>query len=84
MYESILIAYACIVLVSGVLGCYSLQPILCESMIVLVEFTKTAMFSWMLIQGLHLQITLASVFNVTPNYKLYYGLGWGKSASPYP
>lgn len=55
----------------------SSKPFLCESMIVFVEFTKTAMFSWMLIQGLHLQITLASVFNVTPNYKLYYGLGWG-------
>jgi hypothetical protein len=56
-----------------------LQPIVCQLLIVCVEYTKTAMFAWMFIEGYHLHTKLiVSVFSFKPNYVIYYTIGWGK------
>lgn len=57
-----------------------LQPILCETLITVVEYTKTVMFMWMFIEGMYLHFMLVvSVFSTSkPNYPLFYLLGWGE------
>ena len=37
---------------------FSLQPYLCESFYVLLEYARTAMFHWFFIEGLHLHNVL--------------------------
>ena len=55
------------------------QPILCEILLTLMEYTKTVMFMWMFIEGIYLHNMVAvSVFSGGPNYIVYYLLGWGK------
>ena len=57
-----------------------LQPVLCELVHgVLAEYTQTAMFMWMFLEGMYLHNTLViSVFSGKPNYVLYNCIGWGK------
>ncbi|CAM1306209.1 pdfr-1 (predicted) [Pycnogonum litorale] len=50
----------------------------CESFYVFLEYGRTAMFMWFLVEGLYLnQLVAISVFAFHPNYYLYYCLGWG-------
>ncbi|XP_014676785.1 PREDICTED: PDF receptor-like [Priapulus caudatus] len=55
--------------------------ILCESFYVLLEYAKTAMFMWFLLEGvtLHNMVAIA-VFSSKPNYVIYYLAGWGVPA----
>lgn len=54
-------------------------PYLCESFYVLLEYCRTAMFHWFLIEGLHLHNVLTiNVFQ--GSYRLYYAIGWGLPA----
>ncbi|XP_014203665.1 PDF receptor [Copidosoma floridanum] len=59
---------------------YSIQntPILCEGFYVLLEYARTAMFTWMFIEGffLHNKVTVA-VFTETSGYQMYRVIGWG-------
>ena len=57
----------------------SFQPILCEILYALLEYTKSVMFLWMLIEGLYLHNQIAvSVFSKKPNYTIFYAMGWGE------
>lgn len=54
------------------------QQVVCELLYALMEYTKTVMFMWMLIEGMYLHNMLVlSVFSGKPNYVIYYSLGWG-------
>ncbi|CAM1322001.1 pdfr-1 (predicted) [Pycnogonum litorale] len=51
---------------------------LCEAFYVLLEYTRTAMFTWCLVEGIYLnQVICVTVISYTPNYPLYYFIGWG-------
>ncbi|XP_022919237.1 PDF receptor isoform X2 [Onthophagus taurus] len=51
---------------------------LCEACIILLEYTKTAMFMWMFIEGLYLHnVITVAVFQEHFYIKLYFYLGWG-------
>ncbi|XP_031345579.1 PDF receptor isoform X2 [Photinus pyralis] len=52
-------------------------PYLCESIYVLLEYAKTAMFMWMFIEGLYLHnVITVTVFQEYSYMKLYFWLGW--------
>ncbi|XP_068903915.1 PDF receptor-like isoform X2 [Tenebrio molitor] len=52
-------------------------PVLEETCIVLLEYTKTAMFMWMFIEGLYLHNTITVlVFQENSYIKLYFYVGW--------
>ena len=58
---------------------FSLQPVFCEILYALLEYTKTVKFMWMFIEGLYLHNMIAvSVFSGKPNYAIFYAMGWGK------
>ncbi|KAG1663007.1 PDF receptor [Nymphon striatum] len=49
----------------------------CEFFYVFLEYVKTVMFMWFLVEGLYLhQLVAVTVFAFQPNYLLYYLLGW--------
>ncbi|GAU98953.1 hypothetical protein RvY_10023 [Ramazzottius varieornatus] len=52
---------------------------LCEMLIVLIEYARTAMFMWMFLEGLYMHNVVAwKVFQASkPNYWLYSAIGWG-------
>jgi len=55
------------------------QPIVCECLLTLVEYTKTVMFMWMFIEGYYLHnIVVVTVFPFDLNYTAYYVVGWGQ------
>lgn len=55
----------------------SLQEYLCETCIVLLEYTKTAMFMWMFVEGLYLHnVITVTVFQEYSYVKLYFYIGW--------
>ncbi|KAL5007212.1 hypothetical protein ScPMuIL_016018 [Solemya velum] len=63
---------------SGKGGVIFLTPIFCEMLYVLMEYTATVQFMWMLIEGLYLHNMIAvSVFSGSPNYLIFYLIGWG-------
>jgi hypothetical protein len=45
------------VIIIRTISCY-FQPYLCESFYVLLEYGRTAMFHWFLVEGLHLHNVL--------------------------
>lgn len=51
---------------------------LCSAMAVIQHVTHTAIFSWMLVEGIHLYIKLVKVFSVKKLYITYIIIGWGK------
>lgn len=60
--------------------CFFFQPIVCEALKIIVEYTKTVMFVWMFIEGMYLHnMLVVSVFENRPNFALFYLLGWGKT-----
>ena len=48
-------------------------------MAVLQHITHTAIFTWMLVEGIHLYIKLVKVFSVHKFYITYIVIGWGKA-----
>ena len=48
-------------------------------MAVLQHITHTAIFTWMLVEGIHLYIKLVIVFSVHKLYITYIVIGWGKA-----
>ncbi|XP_027041930.1 adhesion G-protein coupled receptor D1-like isoform X3 [Pocillopora damicornis] len=52
-------------------------PKLCSAMAVLQHITHTAIFTWMLVEGIHLYIKLVKVFSVHKFYITYIVIGWG-------
>jgi len=59
--------------------CVTLQPTICEILCVLVEYTKTVTFMWMLMEGVYLHNTLVvAVYSSNPNYIVFYIIGWGE------
>ena len=46
-------------------------------MAVIQHLTHTAIFSWMLVEGIHLYIKLVKVFSVKKLYITYIFIGWG-------
>lgn len=47
-------------------------------MAVIQHLTHTAIFTWMLVEGIHLYIKLVKVFSVNKLYITYIIIGWGK------
>lgn len=47
-------------------------------MAVIQHLTHTAIFTWMLVEGIHLYIKLVKVFSVKKLYITYIIIGWGK------
>ena len=52
---------------------------LCSAIAVLQHITHTAIFTWMLVEGIHLYIKLVKVFSVHKLYITYVVIGWGKA-----
>jgi len=52
-------------------------PQLCTAMAVIQHVTHIAIFSWMLVEGIHLYIKLVKVFSVRKLYITYVCIGWG-------
>ena len=51
---------------------------LCTVLTVIQYFFHTAIFTWMLVEGINLYIKLVKVFSVKKQYVAYVALGWGK------
>lgn len=57
--------------------CWVLQA-LCSAVTVFQFFVHTALFTWMLVEGINLYIKLVKVFSVKRQYVAYLAIGWGK------
>ena len=51
---------------------------LCSTVTVVQFFFHTALFAWMLVEGINLYIKLVKVFSVKRQYVAYLVIGWGK------
>ncbi|EDV26166.1 uncharacterized protein TRIADDRAFT_55994 [Trichoplax adhaerens] len=56
------------------------NPVICKVVAIGLHYFLLAMFSWMLMEALHLYFQIISVFNTKSRLKLYYILGWGAPA----
>ena len=55
-----------------------LQAVICQLLICGVEFSKTVMFAWMFVEGVHLHNrVIVIVFVTKPNYTAYNIVAWG-------
>ncbi|XP_068746819.1 uncharacterized protein [Montipora capricornis] len=52
-------------------------PKLCSAMAVIQHLTHLAIFTWMLVEGIHLYMKLVKVFSVRKLYITYMIIGWG-------
>ncbi|KAL9982816.1 hypothetical protein ACROYT_G004923 [Oculina patagonica] len=50
---------------------------LCSAVTVIQFFFQTALFTWMLVEGINLYIKLVKVFSVKKQYVTYVAIGWG-------
>lgn len=50
---------------------------LCTAVTVIQNYLHTAVFTWMLVEGINLYIKLVKVFSVKSRYTAYVGIGWG-------
>ncbi|XP_041356886.1 adhesion G-protein coupled receptor D1-like [Gigantopelta aegis] len=50
----------------------------CKTVAVLMHFFLTAMFCWMLVEGIHLYVALVRVFKRGNHLRKYLGIGWGE------
>ena len=51
---------------------------LCSALTVIQFFFHTAVFTWMLVEGINLYIKLVKVFSMEKRYVAYVAVGWGK------
>ncbi|XP_050415317.1 cadherin EGF LAG seven-pass G-type receptor 3 [Patella vulgata] len=49
----------------------------CKTVAILLHYTLTALFCWMLVEGIHLYVVLVQVFQRGSHLKKYMALGWG-------
>lgn len=58
---------------------FYVQPILCESFYISLEYGRSAMFMWMFVEGMYLNNLISvAFFQGPPNYSAYYIIGWGE------
>ena len=50
-------------------------------MAVFQHFSHIAIFTWMLVEGIHLYVKLVKVFSVQKLYITYVIIGWGNHAT---
>ncbi|XP_066029938.1 uncharacterized protein [Pocillopora verrucosa] len=74
---SICLVYILMILDSYIFTNRKQTPKLCSAMAVLQHITHTAIFTWMLVEGIHLYIKLVKVFSVHKLYITYIVIGWG-------
>ena len=60
----------------------SLLQALCSAVTVCQFFFHTALFTWMLVEGINLYIKLVKVFSVKTQYVAYSAIGWGELQIP--
>ena len=65
-----------------ILMCLGFQT-LCSAVTVIQFFFHTALFTWMLVEGINLYIKLVKVFSVKRQYVAYVVIGWGRYTSKY-
>ncbi|GIY29609.1 hypothetical protein CDAR_374181 [Caerostris darwini] len=53
-------------------------PVLCELCYVLLEYTRTAVFVWMLLEGIHLHTSIVVVFPNEVKFVFFHCIGWGE------
>ncbi|XP_068742843.1 uncharacterized protein [Montipora capricornis] len=53
------------------------HPALCSAVAVVQHYLHTAIFTWMLVEGINLYIKLVKVFSVKKQYAMYLVIGWG-------
>ncbi|XP_068709163.1 uncharacterized protein [Montipora foliosa] len=53
------------------------HPALCSAVAVVQHYLHTAVFTWMLVEGINLYIKLVKVFSVKKQYAMYLVIGWG-------
>ncbi|XP_022255301.1 PDF receptor-like [Limulus polyphemus] len=53
------------------------SPVLCESFYVLLEYTRTAVFTWMLLEGVQIHAHIIVVFPDNIKFRVYHAIGWG-------
>ncbi|XP_076328362.1 PDF receptor-like isoform X1 [Tachypleus tridentatus] len=60
-------------------GHFSIEttPVLCESFYVLLEYTRTAVFTWMLLEGVQIHTHIVVVFPDNVKFRVYHAIGWG-------
>ena len=56
----------------------SILQALCSTVTVCQFFFHTALFTWMLVEGINLYIKLVKVFSVKRHYVAYFAIGWGE------
>ncbi|KAF8768380.1 PDF receptor like protein [Argiope bruennichi] len=58
---------------------YSIEnvPVLCEACYVVMEYTRTSVFTWMLLEGSHLHTSIVVVFPKEVKFIFFYCIGWG-------
>ncbi|CAL1288686.1 unnamed protein product [Larinioides sclopetarius] len=58
---------------------YSIEniPVLCETCYVVMEYTRTSVFTWMLLEGSHLHTSIVVVFPKEVKFVFFYCIGWG-------
>ncbi|XP_015780085.1 PREDICTED: uncharacterized protein LOC107357960 [Acropora digitifera] len=56
------------------------HPALCSAVAVVQHYLHTAVFTWMLVEGINLYIKLVKVFSVKKLYPMYLAIGWGVPA----
>ncbi|XP_027041927.1 adhesion G-protein coupled receptor D1-like [Pocillopora damicornis] len=74
---SICLVYIVMILDSWIFTNRKQTPKLCSAIAVLQHITHTAIFTWMLVEGIHLYIKLVKVFSVHKLYITYVVIGWG-------
>ena len=63
--------------ITSAIICSFLQA-LCSAVTVFQFFFHTALFTWMLVEGINLYIKLVKVFSTKRQYIAYLAIGWGK------
>ncbi|XP_067038168.1 uncharacterized protein [Acropora muricata] len=74
---SLCVVYIVMILDAFVLTNRKQTPQLCTAMAVFQHVTHIAIFSWMLVEGIHLYIKVVKVFSVRKLYITYVCIGWG-------
>ncbi|KAL9982453.1 hypothetical protein ACROYT_G004496 [Oculina patagonica] len=77
---SLCLVYIAMILDTFVFTNRKQTPKLCSAMAVIQHLTHTAIFTWMLVEGIHLYIKLVKVFSVNKLYITYIIIGWGLPA----
>ena len=54
------------------------HQVLCSAVAVVQHYLHTAIFTWMLVEGINLYSKLVKIFDVKRPYALYSAIGWGK------